>query len=184
MGAMICLLRGVNVGGHNKCPMEALRAMCAELKLENARTLIQSGNVVFSTKETDPARLAERFQRAFEKKFGFRAGVVMRTAGEMKAAVAGNPFPRRAAEEPGKLMVMFLAEKPGKGAQERLAKMPREREELRLAGREIYIYFPEGAGRSRLAWSTIGDALGTVGTGRNWNTVTKLLEMAEGAGKS
>ena len=179
MGAIICLLRGVNVGGHNKCPMAELRALCESLKLDNPQTYVQSGNVVFRTKETDMTRLGIRFQKAFEKKFGFRADVVLRTAAEMRATVVRNPFPKRAAEEPGKLAVLFLAEKPARGAAEMLEKLPRGREEMKLDGRELYIYFPDGMGQSKLAWSTLGEKLGTSVTARNWNTVTKLAEMAE-----
>ncbi len=181
MSVVICLLRGVNVGGHNKCPMQELRALCESLKLDNPQTYVQSGNVVFRTNETNLTRLSERFRNAFEKKFGFRTEVVLRTAAEMKAVVARNPLVKRAAEEPAKVAVMFLAEKPGKGAEAILGKLPRGREELRLDGRELYIYFPEGMGRSKLPWSTLGDKLGTSVTARNWNTVMKLLEMTGGA---
>ena len=181
MGAIICLLRGVNVGGHNKCPMEALRALCESLQLEHPQTCVQSGNVVFRTKERDLERLAARFQKAFEKTFGFRADVVLRTGAELKSAVERNPFPKRATEEPGKLAVLFLAEKPASGSLGVLAKLPRGREEMRLDGRELYIYFPDGMGQSKLAWSTLGEKLGTSVTARNWNTVTKLLEISEAA---
>ncbi|HXZ20181.1 MAG TPA: DUF1697 domain-containing protein [Candidatus Acidoferrales bacterium] len=181
MAVIICLLRGVNVGGHNKCPMQELRALCESLKLENPQTYVQSGNVVFRTKETNLARLTERFRSAFEKKFGFRPEVMLRTAAEMKTAVARNPFGKQAADEPAKLALMFLAEKPGRGAEALLAKLPRGREEMRLDGRDLYIYFPEGMGRSKLPWPTLGEKLGTSGTARNWNTVTTLLEMAEQA---
>lgn len=181
MSMVICLLRGVNVGGHNKCPMQALRTLCESLKLEDPQTYVQSGNVVFRTKEKNLARLSERLQNAFEKKFGFRPGVVLRTAAEMKAVVARNPFVKRAAEEPAKVAVMFLAEKPGSGAKDLLAKLPRGREELLLDGRELYIYFPDGMGQSKLPWSTLGEKLGTSGTARNWNTAIKLVEMAERA---
>jgi len=178
MAVIICLLRGVNVGGHNKCPMQELRALCELLKLEKPQTYVQSGNVVFRTKETNLASLTARFRNAFEKKFGFRPEVVLRTAAELKAAVARNPFGKRAAEEPAKLALMFLAEKPGRGAEAVLAKLPRGREEMRLDGRDLYIYFPEGMGQSKLPWPTLGEKLGTSGTARNWNTVTTLLEMA------
>ena len=179
MNVVICLLRGVNVGGHNKCAMQELRALCEALKLENPQTYVQSGNVVFRTKEANLERLEERFQSAFEKKFGFRSDVVLRTAADMTAIVKRNPFPKRAEEEPGRLAVMFLAAKPAKGAEAALATLPRGREEMKLDGRELYIYFPEGMGQSKLPWSTLGQKLGTSGTARNWNTVTKLLEMAE-----
>lgn len=182
MIAVVCLLRGVNVGGRNKCAMQELSALCESLELKDPQTYLQSGNVVFRTKQTNLARLAARFQDAFGRKFGFRAVAILRTAEEMREVVAQNPFAKRAAEDPGRFMVMFLAEQPESGAQEKLQQMPRGREELRLQGREIYIYFPDGAGRSRLAWSTLGEKLGTMGTGRNWNTVRRLVEMAERAG--
>ena len=78
-------------------------------------------------------------------------------------------------------MVLFLADYPGKNAKETLGKIPRGPEELHLHDRELYIFFPEGAGRTKLPWATLDQSLGTRGTGRNWNTVTKLLEMAQQA---
>ena len=79
MTAMICLLRGVNVVGRNQIKMDALRTLCESLNLRNAQTYIQSGNVVFQTKEGDPAKLAARIESAIEKKYGFRPDVVLRT---------------------------------------------------------------------------------------------------------
>jgi len=181
MSVMICLLRGVNVGGHNKLPMAALRALLESLDLRAPQTYVQSGNVVFHTREGNVARLAKSIEDALEKKFRFRPAVLLRTAAELKEVVARNPLRKRASTEPGKVMVLFLADAPGKNAREILAKVPKGSEELHLYGREIYIYFPVGAGQSKLPWSTLGERLGTSGTGRNWNTVTKLLEMAEGA---
>jgi len=181
MGAIICLLRGVNVGGRNKLPMQALRTLLESLRLRDADTYVQSGNAVFRATEANLTRLAERIEDAIERKFRFRPTVILRTAAELKAAVARNPFPRQAQSEPGKLLVMFLAEAPGKDAKEILAKLPRGREEMKLAGRELFIFFPGGVGQSKLPWATLGRALGTGATGRNWRTVTKLLEMAEDA---
>jgi uncharacterized protein (DUF1697 family) len=182
MSVMICLLRGINVGGHNKLPMEALRAIFESLNLRAPRTYVQSGNVVFHAKDGNFAGLPQRIEDAIEKNFRFRPRVILRTATEIKEVVTRNPLKKRAASEPGKVLVLFLADAPGKKAKEILARIPRGAEDLHLHGREIYIYFPEGAGRSKLPWSTLGEALGTSGTGRNWNTVTKLLEMAEQAG--
>jgi len=181
MSASICLLKGVNVGGHNKLPMEGLRALFESLELRAAQTYIQSGNVVFQTNERNLARLGQRIEVAIEKKFRFRPAIILRTSAELRQAVKRNPFTRQAGTEPGKLMVLFLADDPGKKAKEILAKIPRGPEQLHLQGREIYIFFPEGAGRSKLPWATLDQSLGTRGTGRNWNTVTRLLELAEQA---
>ena len=179
MPVIICMLRGVNVGGHNTIKMDALKALCVSLKLKDPQTYVQSGNVIFSTSEKDLAKLAKRIQDAIEKTVGFRPGVVLRTAAELQAVVARNPFAKRSGIEPGKLLVNFLAADPGKEAREKALTIQIGPEELHLVGCEAYIYFPNGQGRSKLPWAAIERTLGTSGTGRNWNSVTKMLEMAE-----
>jgi len=184
MTVIISMLRGVNVGGHNKIKMDALRALYESLKLRDAQTYVQSGNVIFKTDERDIARLAKRIEDGIARKFGFRPDVILRTAAEMRDVVARNPFAKRRGIEPGKLLVSFLASDPGEEGRERVRQMKCDPEELRVEGREIYIYFPNGAGRSKLPWAGLGKMLKTQGTGRNWNSVTKMLEMAEGLGGS
>ena len=178
MTAMICLLRGVNVGGHNQIKMDALRALCESLGLRNSQTYIQSGNAVFQSSERDPVKLAARIESAIEKKHGFRPDVVLRTAAEMRKVVAHNPFAKRSGIEPNKLAVMFLARSPEAAVQDAVRKIEPEVEELHLLGRELYIYFPDGMGRSKLA-PLLARALKNTGTARNWNSVMKLLEMAD-----
>ena len=179
MPVIICMLRGVNVGGHNMIKMEALKALCVSLKLKDPQTYVQSGNVIFKTEEKDLEKLARRIQDAIEGKIGFRPNVMLRTAAELQQVVARNPFAKRSGIEPGRLLVNFLASDPGKDAREKALAIKIGPEELHLAGREAYIYFPNGQGRSKLPWAAIERALGTSGTGRNWNSVTKMLEIAE-----
>jgi uncharacterized protein (DUF1697 family) len=179
MAVIISMLRGVNVGGHNKIKMEALRALYESLKLREAQTYVQSGNVIFRTDEWDLARLAKRIEDGIEKKFGFRPDVILRTAAEMREVVARNPFAKRRGIEPGKLLVSFLASDPEEEGRAKVRQMKCDPEEMRIEGREIYIYFPNGAGRSKLNWAGLGKMLRTTATGRNWNSVTKMLEMAE-----
>jgi uncharacterized protein (DUF1697 family) len=179
MAVIICMLRGVNVGGHNQIKMDALKALCVSLKLKDPQTYVQSGNVIFQTDEKDLAKLTKRIQDAIERKVGFRPGVVLRTATDVKEVVARNPFAGRSGIEPGKLLVNFLAAEPDREAREKALAIKIGPEELHLLGREAYIYFPNGQGRSKLPWSKIERALGTSGTGRNWSSVTKMLEIAE-----
>jgi len=179
MLVVICMLRGVNVGGHNLIKMDALKALCVSLKLKDPQTYVQSGNVIFGTEENDLAKLGTRIQDAIERKIGFRPNVMLRTAAEMRKVVARNPFAKRSGIEPGKLLVNFLAADPGKDARENALAIKIGPEEMHLIGREAYIYFPNGQGRSRFPWPAIERALGTSGTGRNWNSVTKMLEMAK-----
>jgi uncharacterized protein (DUF1697 family) len=97
----------------------------------------------------------------------------------MRDVIARNPFAKRRGIEPSKLLVTFLASDPGPEAREKLHKIKTEPEEVRMDGREIYIYFPNGMARPKLSWPVIERTLRTSGTGRNWNSVTKLLEIAE-----
>jgi uncharacterized protein (DUF1697 family) len=179
MPVVICMLRGVNVGGHNMIKMDALKAIRVSLKLKDPQTYVQSGNVIFSSSEKDLSKLARRIQDAIEKTFGFRPGVMLRTMAELQEVVARNPFAKRSGIEPGKLLVNFLASAPGDDAREKALAIKVGPEEMHLIRREAYIYFPNGQGRSKFPWSAIERALGTSSTGRNWNSVTKMLEMAE-----
>jgi uncharacterized protein (DUF1697 family) len=176
---IISMLRGVNVGPHNRIKMDALRALYSSLKLENPQTYVQSGNVIFRTKEKNTAVLARKIQSAIEKKLGCSPEVILRTTAEFRSAITANPFAGRKDIEPGKLLVTFLAAEPGSEASEALARFKDYREELHLNGRELYIYFPDGAGQSKLPWSQVEKFLKVTGTARNWNSVTKMLEMAE-----
>lgn len=176
---LISLLRGVNVGGHNKISMEALRGLYQRLRLREAQTYVQSGNVVFQCEERDVAGLAKRIETAIERNFGFRPAVVLRTHSELRSVVARNPFATRSDVIPSKFLVTFLASDPGHDAREKLLRLKADPEEVHADGSQLYIYFPNGMGRSKL-FASLDKSVGVTGTSRNWNTVLKLLEMAEG----
>ncbi len=179
MPVIICMLRGVNVGGHNKIKMDALKVLCSSLKLKDPQTYVQSGNVIFKTEEKDLAKLTKRLQDALERKFGFRPDVMLRTASELRNVIARNPFAKRNGIEPGRLLVTFLAADPGKEAREKALALKTDPEELHIIGREAYTYFPNGMAHPKIPWTTIERTLKSSGTGRNWNSVTKMLEIAE-----
>jgi uncharacterized protein (DUF1697 family) len=179
MAVAIAMLRGVNVGGHHKVAMEALRALCQSLGLRDPRTYVQSGNVVFRTEEPDLALLAGRIEDGIERTFGFRASVVLRTSSELRDVIRRNPFAARRGIEPSKLAVTFLASDPGAEARDKVLRIKADPEELRIEGREIFTYYPNGMARPKLSWAAVERVLKTPGTARNWNTVTKLSEMAE-----
>jgi len=179
MAVVISLLRGINVGGNRKIKMDALRVLYESLDCRNVQTHIQSGNVVFKTKERNLDRLTKRIEDAIEKTFGFQSNVIVRTHAELSDLIARNPFAGRTDIEPGKLLVTFLATSPAAEALDKLRSIKADPEELRIDGREVYIYFPNGAGRSKLPWASFEKTLKVPGTARNWNTVLKMLEMAE-----
>ncbi len=173
------MLRGVNLAAHNRVKMDALRALYESLKLRDPQTYIQSGNVVFRTEEKDLAQLAVRIEKGIERKFGFRSDVIVRTPAELRDVIARNPFAKRSGIEPSKLLVTFLARDPGSATRDKLLGIKTDPEELRIDGRELYVYFPNGMARPKLSWPVIEKILKTTGTGRNWNSVMKLLDLAE-----
>lgn len=176
---VISMLRGVNVGGHHKIKMDALKALYEALGFGNVQTYVQSGNVVFTTDERDLARLAMRIEDGIEEQFGFRPNVILRTASDLREVIRRNPFAGRADVAPGHLIVTFLASDPGQDARDKVLTISLDPEELAFGVREHYIHFPNGMGQSKLPGAAIERALRTPGTARNWNSVTKMLEMAE-----
>ena len=158
------LLRGVNVGGNRKLKMEDLRATVESLGYTNVRTLLQSGNVLFDAKKKpDVAKL--------EQALG--TSVLLRSTDEIQAVIDANPVPKEAEDDPGRLLVVFLSGALKDDAP--LRKVATAAEKFVVKGREIYIHFGDGAGRSKLAASLTEKKLGVVCTARNWNTVRKLV---------
>jgi uncharacterized protein (DUF1697 family) len=179
MPVMIAMLRGVNVGAANRMKMEDLRGICTSLKFRNPQTYVQSGNVIFTTEEKDLSKVAKKLEDALEKKFGFRPAVVLRTTDELRKVVKQNPFAQCSGIEPGKLLVTFHVDDPGKEVRANVLAIKSDLEELHFIGRELYIYFPNGMGKTKLPLAAIQKLVKTPGTARNWNSVTKMLKMAE-----
>jgi uncharacterized protein (DUF1697 family) len=179
MAVIISLLRGINVGGHNKIKMDALRDLYASLGLQHVQTYLQSGNVVFRMKGRAHAKLATRIEDAIAQKFGFRIDVVLRTSSELGDVISRSPFAKRRGLDPRKLAVIFLKNPPGAECLRAALQIQTAPEELHIDGCEAHVYFPNGMARPKMSWPTIERALKTSGTGRNWNTVTKLFELAQ-----
>jgi uncharacterized protein (DUF1697 family) len=182
MPVFIALLRGINVGGSHIVPMADLRALLTGLRLRNVQTHLQSGNVLFETDEKDLVRLSGKIARALEGKFGFRVDTLLRTQNDLAAVIANNPFARSKGIEAAKLVVFFLPDVLEKSKREEIAQLRLGREETRFGDRELYIHFPDGQGSSKLPVA-LDRILKKSATARNWNTVTKLLELAAGTEK-
>ncbi|MCB1152299.1 DUF1697 domain-containing protein [bacterium] len=179
MPQFIGLLRGINVGGHNKIKMDALAAIFESEGLSDVRTYIQSGNVVFNAKATGAAKLAQGIEDAIEKAAGFRPAVILRKVDEWKGVIERAPFVARKDFDPKKSAVFFLAAAPAPDAEEKLRAFDKLPEEIVPNGQELYVYYPNGMGRSKLQLPNLEKVVGCAGTARNWNTVLKLREMAE-----
>ncbi|MEU6404834.1 DUF1697 domain-containing protein [Streptomyces sp. NPDC046985] len=177
------LLRGINVGGGRKVPMAELRALAGELGYGEVRTHLQSGQAVFTSDRGDEDALAAQWAAAIERRFGFPVDVIVRDHAYLRAVADACPFPA-ADLAPKQLHVTYFsaAAEAGRFAGiDRAACLP---EEFRLGDRALYLYAPDGVGRSRLAdqLSRPRVTKGLIATSRNWNTVLKLVEMTAGEG--
>ncbi|MFW6689750.1 DUF1697 domain-containing protein [Streptomyces sp. MAR4 CNX-425] len=180
MSKQIALLRGVNVGGRNKVPMAALRTALTGRGFGGVVTYVASGNVVFDDPGTPPEETAAAVEAVVAEEFGVRAGVVVRTRDEVAAAVAANPLPEGAAE-PSRFLAVFLSGPAPEDAWFRTADPGAYApDRYEIGDRVVYVWCPGGLGRSKLAADFSGRRLAVTATGRNWNTVLKLLELADG----
>lgn len=158
--------------------MGALREAFDLLGLKGAQTHLQSGNVVCCCNDKEIGQLKNRIEAAIEKKFGFYSEVILRTQAELKAVIDANPFAKRGGIEPAKLAVTFLDARPDAKTQQAIRQIVGHPEEIHVVGREVYVYFPDGMGRSKVVPVLTRVLKDNPGTARNWNTVTKLLDLA------
>ncbi len=182
MPTQIALLRGVNLGAHNRVSMAELRSHLASLGYRDVRTLLQSGNVVLGA-DVSPDRLAADLQRELADRFGVRSPVVVRTRQQLAKVVALDPL-RDVVTDDKLYQVSFLSAKPGREAIERLAATDFEPERFVHSAREIYAWHPQGIHSSPLAKLLSDKTLGVISTARNWRTTVKLLELADEHGNA
>jgi uncharacterized protein (DUF1697 family) len=182
----IALLRGINVGGRNKVAMADLRAVVAGLGHTGVATYIQSGNVLFTSAESDSEALATALEKAIADSLGVRPAVIVLSRGELDRAVRDNPYP----DEPDPRLVhavFFRGNVPAGAAeaieagQRRAQERGSGRDSARIVGGTVFLHTPGGFGRSELALYLLGRSASPLATGtaRNWSTVTKLLALCD-----
>jgi uncharacterized protein (DUF1697 family) len=171
----LALLRGVNLGAHNRVGMAELRATLAELGYARLSTHLQSGNAVFSA-ATPADRTAARIRASIESEFGLDVPVLVRTATQLRAVLAADPFGSLATDE-SRYLVQFLDAEPDSSRLAALDEQRYEPERYELIGRELYLWLPGGVHKSRLE-PALRRIVG-VGTARNWRTLRRLLELLE-----
>lgn len=167
MEIYIALLRGINVGGHNPLPMSELKSLCAETGFKNVRTYIQSGNAIFESAVTEEQAI-KKLEQTLKTRLTISVPVMIRTVPELESVLTRNPFPEA---KPARIGVHFFTSPVPKNAFKDF-KNPGP-EEVIISGRELYVHYPAGMGRSKLKLPKLPEK----GTVRNMNTVAKLVQL-------
>jgi uncharacterized protein (DUF1697 family) len=171
------MLRGINVSGQKKVNMQDLKALYEELKLCNISTYIQSGNIVFDAEKRDTDNLARVIEQKLLEKYTFEVPVIVKTVEQLQAIVNSNPFLQRRDVETSSLHITFLWQAPSSEEAARLLAINAQPDECMVGDRAVYVYCPNGYGRTKLTNTFIESKLHTIATTRNWNTVNKLVAL-------
>jgi uncharacterized protein (DUF1697 family) len=174
VGVYVAFLRGINLGPTNKIRMPELRTMAEDLGYTDVATYINSGNLIFASSKK-AAALAREISGAIKERFGTDTDVAVRTPAQLNKILADNPYPDG---NPSQVTVAFLTKAAPAQAKQRVAEMATDAEPFTFAGSEVYVYYSNGIGRSKLA-EKFSSVIGVSSTVRNLNTVTKVLALCE-----
>jgi uncharacterized protein (DUF1697 family) len=177
MPVYIAMLRGINVGGNKRIKMDDLRKSLEGVGLDQVKTYIQSGNVVFKAGKTSSVALGKKIEARIVSDFGFSAPVIVRTGAELGATIAANPFLTNRGIDHEKLHVTFLSDIPATSALKKLAEFTVAPDQSQCVGKEIFLYLPNGFSASSLWKVPWEKALAVVTTTRNWKTVNAIHQM-------
>lgn len=177
MPTYIALLQGINVGPKKRIKMEALRALLTDIDGTNVRTYVNSGNAVFGHEEKDAPTLERRIEMALRDHVGMDVPVIIRTTREMRETIERNPFPEASAD-PKMLHVLFLRAKPEMEHVNVAEEMETGDDRIAILGRDVYAFLPNYMSGATVDLMAVAKVLRQEGTSRNWNSVTKLAQMA------
>jgi uncharacterized protein (DUF1697 family) len=180
MSTYVLLLRAVNVAGRNTVRMAVLKELLEQLGFKEIQTLLQSGNAVFRGPRQSSATIERKIESDMQESLGLTVDSLVRTAAECQAILKRNPFSREAKTDPGHLVVLFLKSAVEADQVCALQEAIAGRECVKGDGRELFVTYPDGIGRSKLTNTLIERILGVRVTGRNWNTMQKLAGLAGG----
>jgi uncharacterized protein (DUF1697 family) len=180
MKKYVSMLRGINVSGQKKVKMADLKTLYESLKFVNVKTYIQSGNVIFESSISDVEKLLRSIEQSVEKTFGFSVSVIIRSKEEFESIIKQNPLiGEGSAEDDTKLLVTFLTDAPPESIVNAIQQFVTKPEVLEVRGKEIYLYCPNGYGKSKLSNRFLERKLGVTATTRNWKTVKKLYDLSQ-----
>ena len=181
----ISMLRGINVSGQKMIKMTELKVLYESLRLNNVATYIQSGNVIFQSKEKDPVSLGDAIEKAIERTFGFSVTVVLRQPAEFQRVINKCPFLGSAKIDESRVYVTFLKSRPASALVKAMALVPnKSNDTYQISGNEIYLHCPDGYGKTMLSIAFFEKYLKVPATTRNWKTVQTLLAMSSAPGRN
>lgn len=176
----IALLRGINVSGQKAIKMNDLMMICDSLTFKQPSTYLQSGNIIFVYEITDPKTIANKIATAILERYNFEVSVLVRTIDEFKSIVANNPYISKLEIDIDKLHITFLSDYPKDNEVSKIEINKEDNELFMIKEREVYLYCPNGYGRTKLTNQTFERKLKVITTTRNWKTTCALLEIAMG----
>jgi uncharacterized protein (DUF1697 family) len=178
MPSYVALLYSIVLGPGRRVVMADLKAMAAELGLGEPRTLVATGNLLFTAARTTASKLEAKLEPAFAARFGRHVDIIVRSAADWRRLVAGNPFPQESAADPGHVVAQVTRAPVAEAAAEALRRYAVEGERIEIVDGDLWLWFPHGIGKSKLAAAITPKRVG-IGTARNWNTVRRLGEMLD-----
>ncbi len=165
--------------GHNAIKMTGLATLFRKIGYTDAETYIQSGNIVFTYSIGNIDSVSSMIRKAILSEFSLNIAVISRTLDEMKKIISANPFLEEPGFDPSKMAVLFLELKPSDEQVLKVAGVDYPPDKFYINGSEIYVYCPNGFGKTKLYTNFFEAKMKVTGTARNWRTVNKLMEMAE-----
>lgn len=174
----ISILRGINVSGQKIIKMDALKKMYENLKFKNIQTYVQSGNVIFSSKEKEGEKLERLISSKIETEFGFEVPVIVLSITALETIIENNPFAKNKLKDISFLHVTFLANIPSQFDKQTIMGKKKPEEEIEFTDAAVYLYCPNGYGKTKLNNNFLENKLKVTGTTRNWKTTNALLKIA------
>jgi len=179
METYICMLRGINVSGQKLIKMEDLRLTFEIMGFKNVRTYIQSGNIIFESKESNSEDIENLIKKTILNEYGYDVSVMVKQKKELVEVLENNPLIKSGNEDHSKLHVTFLSDTPLEENLKKIKGADYGSGEFFVSGNTVYLYCPDGYGRTKLSNNFFENKLKVTATTRNWKTVTKLVELSD-----